>query len=317
MNFSSYLAGSAVVIVTTVAQPTITLALEATQIKEIADNIMVRIDINNGEDHGSGVIIARDDSNYYVLTSRHVVQYLDYEYTLTAPDGENYYLDNSAISHIEGVDMAVVRFQSDLPYKIAQIERSKRRITPGIPVYINGFPKEAEEIEDGAQFTSGSLTGMNEQTFDGYNLVYSNFTRGGMSGGPVLNEQGRLIGIHGLAAQEKIASKPENNCSAESSPSSPGLPPQVGSASQDSGIGLPTQVGADTSEASNCVELSERSSEKINLNLGISIFTFLERADAIGMGEVLDTTAGSAPQRPTTISPNDTTGTSCSGVTCP
>jgi tetratricopeptide (TPR) repeat protein len=31
----------------------------------------------------------------------------------------------------------------------------------------------------------------------GYSLVYSNFTRRGMSGGPILDEKGELIGIHG------------------------------------------------------------------------------------------------------------------------
>ncbi|MEL6462971.1 MAG: tetratricopeptide repeat protein, partial [Cyanobacteria bacterium J06621_15] len=43
---------------------------------------------------------------------------------------------------------------------------------------------------------ASSLTG-------GYELVYTSITYGGMSGGPVLDSQGRVIGIHGRAEGEK------------------------------------------------------------------------------------------------------------------
>ncbi|MFM6785123.1 MAG: serine protease, partial [Dolichospermum sp.] len=42
----------------------------------------------------------------------------------------------------------------------------------------------------GTAQSAASLTG-------GYELVYSSITFGGMSGGPVLDSQGRVIGIHG------------------------------------------------------------------------------------------------------------------------
>ncbi|MFM9157968.1 MAG: tetratricopeptide repeat protein, partial [Dolichospermum sp.] len=38
---------------------------------------------------------------------------------------------------------------------------------------------------------------------DGYDLLYSNITKGGMSGGAVLDTQGRVIGIHGRIEGEK------------------------------------------------------------------------------------------------------------------
>ncbi|MHC5829913.1 MAG: trypsin-like peptidase domain-containing protein, partial [Nostoc sp.] len=43
-----------------------------------------------------------------------------------------------------------------------------------------------------------SLTG-------GYELVYTSITYGGMSGGPVLDSQGRVIGIHALAEGEQVS----------------------------------------------------------------------------------------------------------------
>ena len=247
----------------------------------------------------SGVIIAREGSTYYVLTSKHVVEYLDYEYTVLAPDADSYLLNNSTINHIDGIDLAVISFESDRNYKVALTETSAARITPGMPVYVNGFPLAGQEIQDGAQFTSGSLTGINDQHRSGYNLVYSNFTREGMSGGPVLNSQGKLIGIHGLAEAEVVKNECETSATAESSQ----LPPAIGS------------IGSEANHS--CDSDSKATSEKIDLNLGISIVTFIEHAGSIGMNQVLDTTAVDRPTRTPRISPASDTGAGCSGVICP
>jgi len=49
-------------------------------------------------------------------------------------------------------------------------------------------------------FTEGRLIANSSKLLnDGYSLVYSNSTQPGMSGGPVFNGQGQLIGIHGRA----------------------------------------------------------------------------------------------------------------------
>ncbi|MCC0178781.1 trypsin-like peptidase domain-containing protein [Waterburya agarophytonicola K14] len=300
MNFYPYIFGASLVTAISVAHPTMVWALEPTQINEIATNITVRIEIDNGanKDLGSGVIIARDDYSYHVLTAKHVVQYLDYGYTIFTPDGDSYVLDNSTIRHIDGIDLAVISFKSDREYKTALIENVAERITPGMPIYVNGFPKAGQEIQGGAQFTSGSLTGINSQHQSGYNLVYSNFTRGGMSGGPVLNAQGKVIGIHGLAEQEV---KEQNNCVAEESGEASILPPKVGS------------TGNDTS--GNC-QLASNSPEKIDLNLGISIVTFIERASSIRMDRAIDTTIIKIPRRTPTDSNTSENGTACSGVVC-
>lgn len=324
MNFSPYIFGATAITVVTVASPTIVMALEPTQINEIATNITVKIERNEGIDReptlGSGVIVARNDSTYYVLTAKHVVERPDYEHTIFTVDGEGYILDPNTIHKIDGVDLAVISFRSDRSYKTAQIETSASRIVPGMPVYVNGFPKAGQEIQGGAQFTSGSLTGINSQHRSGYNLVYSNFTRGGMSGGPVLNAQGKLIGIHGLAEQE--INEANNNCQSqqlEQSAEANLLPPKLGETNSSSSAEaslLPPKLGETNSSSSEC-QPKNNVPEKIDLNLGISIVTFVERAATIGINIGIDPTVVNTPRR----TPRDTStvesGTACSAVNCP
>ena len=313
MNFPHHLFGASLVASAIVAYPTPTLALETTQIKEIADNITVLINSNfadpNTDDennsHGSGVIVARQGSTYYVLTSMHVVEYLqnDYKYTISTVDGKIHSLNNSTIQHINNVDLAVISFQSDRNYKTAQIENSADRITPGIPVYINGFPLAGEEIQGGgSQFTQGILTGINPSHAVGYNLVYDNFTRRGMSGGPVLNAQGKLIGIHGRAEYEIIESQTSKECSPSESNEDDEMPP-------------PVNMSKNKSQSTDCVSTTQ-SRNKIDLNLGISIATFLELANSMGITEVLDAPATNKPRRPQVIQTQPDTDSGCSGVHC-
>ncbi|NJK47901.1 hypothetical protein HC931_06745 [Candidatus Gracilibacteria bacterium] len=89
------------------------------EVDEIAQQITVRIDSkNNG--NGSGVIVAKDENTYYVLTAAHVVKNSD-TYTLVAPDGQKHLLDASKITLFKGVDLAVVQFASSRTYTVATL----------------------------------------------------------------------------------------------------------------------------------------------------------------------------------------------------
>ena len=71
----------------------------------------------------------------------------------------------------------------------------------GKAAYVAGFPKTSAALNRSIyNFTDGRITANASRPLDdGYALVYSNNTLPGMSGGPVLNENGEVVGIHGRA----------------------------------------------------------------------------------------------------------------------
>ncbi len=99
----------------------------------------------------------------------------------------------------------MVQFTSDRSYDMAQIGNSDQVIQGDI-VYIAGWPHPGEAITDRIfQFTTGTVSGRSpSETSDGYELVYTNITRSGMSGGPLFNTDGELIGIHGQSEGQNI-----------------------------------------------------------------------------------------------------------------
>jgi S1-C subfamily serine protease len=172
------------------------LALPANRISQLAKEFTVLLD---SESPGTGVILSKNDSKYTVLTAAHVVEYSDYKYNIRTPDQAIHPVQYKNVKKLPGVDLAIVEFNSDRLYPTAQIANSDET-TEGSPVYIAGFPDPGTATEDRIfQFTSGEISSRPTTGPKGYLMHYTNITRVGMSGGPVLNSEGKLVGIHGLA----------------------------------------------------------------------------------------------------------------------
>ncbi len=170
---------------------------------------------------GSGVIVARDGNIYSVLTALHVVRTREVVYGVRTSDGKVHVVDDVDTQSniialgeeqgelgetIEGLDLAIVTFKSNLDYPIAVMGESDP-IHRGEPVYISGWPNpDDESARRVREFQEGNLTDIaNPPSVDGgYSLLYTNETKRGMSGGPVFNQDGELVGIHGRGrAQEE------------------------------------------------------------------------------------------------------------------
>jgi serine protease Do len=184
------------------------IALPSSEIGKIAQDVTVIIDVDGAQIWGSGVLISHKGSTYTVLTAKHVIERVSSVSQIETADGNRYPLRAQTIKSLPTVDLAVLEFTSDRPYRIAQIANSDQ-LSIGSSVYTAGFPAPGQTIQDREfRFTDGKIASRpTKAQADGYSLVYTNNTRRGMSGGPVLNDDGRLVGIHGRADGDSIQSE--------------------------------------------------------------------------------------------------------------
>ncbi|MEM9244270.1 MAG: serine protease [Cyanobacteria bacterium P01_F01_bin.153] len=163
---------------------------------------------------GSGVLVAHEGDLYYALTALHVVRTRGTVYGIRTSDGEVHIVDDVDETDnivplgaergefgetISGLDLALVKFRSDREYPVATMGDSSR-MEPGDRLVISGWPNPDDAAaRRQRQSVNGQLTAvLNRPSFDGgYSFLYDNGTRRGMSGGPVLNVAGELVGIHG------------------------------------------------------------------------------------------------------------------------
>lgn len=200
-QFPAVLLGLTVVSSIVVVLPQRAEALTGSEINDVAREVTVLIQAGSP---GSGVIIAQDSSTYYVLTASHVVRYED-EYSIVTHDKQAYSVDYSRVHNLPGVDLAIVEFVSDESYPTATLAKTEH-VAEGQTVFVSGWPYPGTEIQERIrQFTTGEISGLPDNALsDGYQLVYTNVTRTGMSGGPVFDTSGRVIGIHGRAESEVV-----------------------------------------------------------------------------------------------------------------
>ncbi len=171
-------------------------AMSPTEVAKIAKSVTVSI--KTPDERGSGAIIARAGNTYTVLTAAHVVKKTDGQYTIELSDGQKYAVSGRQLAPTGNLDLAIVKFQSSRNYPVVKIGDSNNAIE-GSLAYASGFPVATAAITQSVYtFSDGKITANSSQPFDnGYSIVYSCNTLPGMSGGPVLNDRGELIAIHG------------------------------------------------------------------------------------------------------------------------
>lgn len=170
-----------------------TAALTPGEINAIAGEITVRIDGPRG---GSGAIVEKSGNTYYVLTNWHVVNRVG-DYEVVTPDGERHFVYYSLIERIPELDLAVVPFTSSRRYRVGTFADSDG-VGVGSQVYVAGWPRSGSSLRQRLFLSTAGEVTHRQQGTQGYSLVYTNLVRSGMSGGPVLDERGNLIGVNGI-----------------------------------------------------------------------------------------------------------------------
>lgn len=175
-------------------------------VEAVAQAIAVRI--LGKESSGSGVIVQRQGQTYTVLTNAHVVAAENNSYTILTSDGKTHAGRWRRSVSFGSEDLALVQFSSNRTYQVAVIGNSQT-LNIGDRVYASGFPNwqllNSTTLEDtrnwglkAFQITEGNVEMLLYKPLQqGYQLGYSNQVEQGMSGGPVLDCYGQLIGING------------------------------------------------------------------------------------------------------------------------
>jgi tetratricopeptide (TPR) repeat protein len=195
MNFLYGLPAALIGAAATVAlvQPQMAVALEPSEVAAKAKAITVRID---GPETGSGVIFQRNGNTYSVLTNRHVI-YTEGDYQITAPDGKKYLVPYSQVRYLADVDVGVLQFTSNESYPIAQLGNSAE-LAEGKAVYVAGWADPIPGIpEPTYQFLVAGITSIAQKAEKGYAIVHDNPATPGISGGPLLDANARVVGING------------------------------------------------------------------------------------------------------------------------
>lgn len=163
-------------------------------LEQIAQTIVVRVE---GASKGSGVIIDRQNTTYTILTNAHVVKKSG-TYIIVTPDRKCYAVESQTVKQVPERDLAILRFTSPIDYPIAKA-RNAKQLQIGQSVYVSGWARPVEPLYSRVFIqTEGKLTELNSQLPQGYSLTYTNLVRVGMSGGPIIDRSGQLLGINGL-----------------------------------------------------------------------------------------------------------------------
>ena len=164
---------------------------------------------------GSGFILQQQDNTYTVITNQHVLRAGESPYKIQTPDGKTY--QAKVIENLTSTeyDLALLKFESEeATYPTATVGSSSY-LEIGEPIFAAGFPHSAHSNQDYQDYTANQsqnkLPGfvlkkgriaifLDKALEEGYQIGYTNDVEKGMSGGPLLNSRGEVVGVNGKHA---------------------------------------------------------------------------------------------------------------------
>ena len=219
------------------------LRSDVSDIYEKLRNTTVRVNVWKNYDladmeevvwRGSGIVLNKVNDTYFILTNAHVIleNYCDI-YSSEYEDCKDIFFDDSLtmivdtidskneyiiyyedIIYWEDRDLAVIALDESLyeeKINFQTIEVTGEIIEPLQSVYVSGFPLVTGNFANhGGLFVDVCV--INSYVIDvdeasdlyGYEIYHNCSVAGGMSGGPLVNDKGKLVGVNGLVGTPYI-----------------------------------------------------------------------------------------------------------------
>ena len=156
---------------------------------EVTSESVVEVMSEDELKEGSGFIIARDGNRYWAVTVAHITKGGKCKVNGELTDGGMIF---------PALDIAMVTFKSDKRYKPLRLADARR----GQPVRLFGYPGTMKVLVQ----TRGHIMAVTEDLFDSA-VYYDGGCSGGFSGGPLVDDYGRVLGI----ARSHMAVRHTNN----------------------------------------------------------------------------------------------------------
>lgn len=153
------------------------------------------IQIQNQAEPGSGFFLKIGDRVLF-LTAKHVLGSSGELITLILPNGTNLDVPLKFQIPINSLDVAVILMPST-PQGVSPLEASKKNPERTQILTVWGYPVSDHTSGIHLSARSGQYLGSPNTILDGYSLLYGAQTQIGFSGGPILDETGMVVGMHG------------------------------------------------------------------------------------------------------------------------
>jgi len=176
--------------------------------------------VENQSEPGSGFFMKIGTSLFFI-TAKHVLGLSGESVKIFFLDGRM--LDLPLISQlpISGIDIVIVPI-NDSQYNGYAPTISAKGLILGEELIVWGYPVTKEKLNNILSSRIGKYVGESIKSDSGYDLIYSATTQVGFSGGPILNNNGNVVGVHG-----RSESRPDKDGSSQRTGNALGIPMSI------------------------------------------------------------------------------------------
>ena len=238
--------------------------------------------VENQSEPGSGFFMKIGTSLFFI-TAKHVLGLSGESVKIFFLDGRM--LDLPLISQlpISGIDIVIVPI-NDSQYNGYAPTISAKGLILGEELIVWGYPVTKEKLNNTLSSRIGKYVGESIKSDSGYDLIYSATTQVGFSGGPILNNNGNVVGVHG-----RSESRPDKNGSSQRTGNALGIPISIIQAA------LEKSSSSGSSEKQVNLIALQKDAARISLGKVAEILASTSMSDQV-LNELLRAEVGNAPK---------------------